>query len=418
MSEVTVGLGANWIHNLNHDVNPLYTVAVELGVDFQVTSPDDDPGDDIALFRNGEKVPEDVYKRAVERYSWMKEQYEDTYDVPDVPHITDVYNAFEALRRKSESVLGACSEEEAGCIHWFYERMAIDYAAPLGTVSLVSSLEGESDGLYGEGLVSGGMSRILEPLSKYVRDDILLNHEVERVACSRDKDCIEVCVRCKNGQEIIATMGCIVTVPISMIKNQSIQFSETPTCIKRLLNSPVEQGLMNIIWLWYPYSFWTDDINYFGAIGSDDCTTFLLPKMMDSFGAVQPIVMCQVVGKFAVSIQTLSEVEVATIATMRLRTMLGPGVSVPDAVGCCFSSWGSERLIQGSWSYYPTHLQQTLDTGDSDRHSPSSGGIDDFVFYAGEAASIMSRGTVHGAYISGIEAAKGILLKRGISTTY
>ena len=38
--------------------------------------------------------------------------------------------------------LGACSEIEKRYIHWFYDRMAIDLAAPLRDISISSMLEG------------------------------------------------------------------------------------------------------------------------------------------------------------------------------------------------------------------------------------------------------------------------------------
>jgi hypothetical protein len=48
---VTIQLGANWIHGLNENINPFYQVAkVKLNLEFQQTSSDDEPGDDVLLF--------------------------------------------------------------------------------------------------------------------------------------------------------------------------------------------------------------------------------------------------------------------------------------------------------------------------------------------------------------------------------
>lgn len=56
-SSISVGLGANWLHGLNSEVNPLYMVAVEkLGLPCMVTSSDDEPGDDVVLFMTSEEV--------------------------------------------------------------------------------------------------------------------------------------------------------------------------------------------------------------------------------------------------------------------------------------------------------------------------------------------------------------------------
>ena len=78
-----------------------------------------------------------------------------------------------------------------------------------------------------------------------------------------------------------------------------------------------------------------------------------------------------------------------------------------------------QRLVKGSWSYYPTSLQK-----DISEESINCGnhvqkllvGIDEFVFYAGEAMSIEQRGTVHGSYLSGVEAAREVI-NRNIKNT-
>jgi hypothetical protein len=72
-------------------------------------------------------------------------------------------------------------------------------------------------------------------------------------------------------------------------------------------------GLMNLVWLWFPYQFWPNNYNFFGvtrpnridepssASGDDDnydqemeFTTFLGPQITDQYGNQQPILMCQV----------------------------------------------------------------------------------------------------------------------------
>jgi monoamine oxidase len=49
-AKVTVQLGANWIHGLDANINPMFKVAQKLGLRLHQTSPDDEPGDDVLLF--------------------------------------------------------------------------------------------------------------------------------------------------------------------------------------------------------------------------------------------------------------------------------------------------------------------------------------------------------------------------------
>jgi monoamine oxidase len=229
-----------------------------------------------------------------------------------------------------------------------------------------------------------------------------------------------VSVQCSNGSSWEAHRGCIVTIPLSMLKEGSITFSETPSCIGKLVQSPIELGLMNIVWILYPYKFLPEGINYIGALSSEDFTTFLIPDIKDSSGEKSADLMCQVVGSFAQEIQAMDKFQVAEIATRRLRSLFSQGTDVPDAVGCCFSNWGMQRLVKGSWSYYPTSLQkdiseESINCGNN-HVQKFLAGIDEFVFYAGEAMSIEQRGTVHGSYLSGVEAAREVI-NRNIKNT-
>jgi hypothetical protein len=135
-------MGANWQHNLNPEINPLYAEAQRLNVRLQVTSADDDPGDDVLLYMDSEQVRRAVYNDSVARYSWMKENFDNCYGANEVSRRTSVYTAFETLREASEKIFGACSEIEKRCTHWFYDRMPIDLAAPLCDISISSLLEG------------------------------------------------------------------------------------------------------------------------------------------------------------------------------------------------------------------------------------------------------------------------------------
>jgi hypothetical protein len=66
-------LGANWLHSLKEEINPLYGLSKKLGLSIYETSSDDEPGDDILLYTNaGEKVSQEDYEAALKRYEWMK----------------------------------------------------------------------------------------------------------------------------------------------------------------------------------------------------------------------------------------------------------------------------------------------------------------------------------------------------------
>jgi monoamine oxidase len=98
LPEVTIQLGANWIHGLNENVNPFYRIAKKLGLELQQTSSDDEPGDDVLLFDTppasvtltdataaeaaadpkGPVSPMNPleFKAALEKYQWIKDNFD------------------------------------------------------------------------------------------------------------------------------------------------------------------------------------------------------------------------------------------------------------------------------------------------------------------------------------------------------
>jgi polyamine oxidase len=410
-SFVTVGLGANWLHNLNGEINPIYDFAINLGMRIQDTSPDDYPGDDVVLYDNGQQVPLDEYNLARERYSWMQSKFEEYFNLDNGK--TSLKNAFAQLLHASESVFGTPSDVQVHCINWFLERVAIDLASSLEDISTESYLEGESDGEYGEGLVYGGLSMIVDSLVEPISKSIVLNSAVVSISVDKVKSC--VLVACSNGCVYSASVGCIITVPLGVLRYtnsplEEIKFpSGVPRCISDLLRSNIYAGLMNVVWIWFPYSFWPANVNYLGCVDSTDFSTFLVPQILDSKGQEAAVLMCQCVGELGLRVQTMSHTEIAGLFTRRLRAMLAnlEGVVVPEPVGCCCSAWGLEKYTRGSWSYFRADSRPDQAIDDVNMNLDES--FDMYFSYAGEAASEEHRGTVHGAYLSGENEARKIL---------
>lgn len=98
------------------------------------------------------------------------------------------------------------------------------------------------------------------------------------------------------------------------------------------------------------------------------------------------------------------------------------GVDVPDAIGCGHSAWKSEMYSRGSWTLFP-HIPQMVTVPDAGERLSDVSSIDsdpaqsalhlpghcDRLLYAGEATAVDHRGTVHGAFMSGIVQAKNLI---------
>lgn len=338
---VTVQLGANWIHGLDVVSNPMYDVALKLGLELHQTSSDDDPGDDVLLFdsevfteklssepyrRTYSKVSSEDYHDALKRYEWMKD-YVDLIQ-PDIERDISLQNAFNLALEASVKLFGPCNELHERCLNWFFDRVSIDLGAHIAAASYLVYNEGVSDGLGGEALVvHGGYSSILDHLAFEYPLDIRLNHTVTSIkvnsvmadtselidtASTNNENNIRKCslkdghfvsIECSNG-EIIFADACLVTVPVGILQTGGIRFHpHAPTCISNICAS-VKQGTMNLVWLWYPSVFWPSECNFLGLARRNLQTlttstpvkfsTFLVPKIFDNQGNRQPILMCQV----------------------------------------------------------------------------------------------------------------------------
>jgi monoamine oxidase len=97
--------------------------------------------------------------------------------------------------------------------------------------------------------------------------------------------------------------------------------------------------------------------------------------------------------------------EIADLAMKTLRIIFEKeNPSIPYPIGCMHSSWKKDKFAGGSWSCFPCNrrLQSKSETDMEDEP----------LCYAGEAAYGNFRGTVHGAYLSGVSEANRILQRQ------
>lgn len=346
-NSLNIQLGANWIHGLHDDINPMYTLSKKLGLRLHQTSSDDDPGDDVLLFdtnhgllsprgRSGQqqaqqqdikkegmfRVPKEEYQQVIQRYGWIRENFEDYACVvkgngngnnaEEKSDDITVQKAFDLCIQASEDRFGTFTEVQRRCFNWLLDRVAIDMGNVLSKVHKKSYSEGDSSGLYGEAIIiDGGFFQLIDYLAKEYPLDIRCNQAVStiRYQCADDDhqqasfapgQYSNVVITCENGEQYFADY-CIVTVPIGVLQANYINFHPAvPRCISNL-SKKLKMGLMNLVWLWFPYSFWPKNFNFFGvAHGSNETiednpfSTFLAPVVLDRFGNPQPILMCQV----------------------------------------------------------------------------------------------------------------------------
>lgn len=413
--KVLVHLGANWLHGLNPEVNPLYAVACELGLELHVSSSDDEPGDDVLLFDPSavDKTPmsRDDYNQALQRYHWIRAYMQSLPIVDKSLTLEDTFHiALEASC--AESAFGPVSPLHRACVHWCMDRVAIDNAAPLTRINPSAYLEEESPGAHGEAIVRGGLLPLLTHIALSTPLDIRLQHTVHSIHSTPSAVRIDYTSHGTRG--FLSCDYCLVTLPIGALQAGAIEFlPQIPPHIAPYCDAAhIRSGLMNIVWLWYPHQFWPEEgVNYLGVLRREmdpdesTFTTFMCAPMFDTTGRKQPVLMCQLVGGYADKVESLTEEAIAADATAVLRRLFGASV-VPDAIGCLRSSWASDEFARGSWAYHPVLREGHQEWEEAIEATER-------VLYAGEATSAEHPGTVHGAHMEGIRAAERIITAIG-----
>jgi len=100
------------------------------------------------------------------------------------------------------------------------------------------------------------------------------------------------------------------------------------------------------------------------------------------------------------AIEAWSDEQIVASAMQTLRTIYG--VSIPEPIDYQITRWATDPFSLGSYSYNPVGAVPRM-------RRELAAPLGKSVFFAGEASNEDYFGTAHGAYLSGLRAAKEIL---------
>ncbi|MFQ3632880.1 flavin monoamine oxidase family protein [Roseiflexus sp.] len=190
----------------------------------------------------------------------------------------------------------------------------------------------------------------------------------------------------------------VVTLPLGVLKRGSVRFmprlpDETRNAIAR-----IGMGVLNKCFLRFERIFWPDHADWLGYISAEHgaWTEWVSFKR----AADMPVLLGFSAAGKGRTIESWSDQQIVASAMQTLRTIFGR--SIPDPIDHQITRWASDPFAIGAYSYnalgsHPK-MRDTLSR-------PLNGRL----FFAGEATSRDYFGTTHGAYLSGLRAAKDIL---------
>lgn len=360
--------GASWIHGPRR--NPITDVAEDAGA---TTYRTDDDSVKVYNIDGTEYSDKDI--------SRAEKDFNDALE--DVEENGDANQSFQAIFEQR-------FPDRVGDPLWTYMLSAFLEFDSGGDVSRLSSLDFGDDETYGGAdlLITNGYDTLASHLAEGI--DIRLEQAVSTIDYTGNT------LNIFTDSDTFESELLVVTVPLGVLKSGNINFIPSlPDGLQGAIDR-MQMGAVNKYLLLWDSPFWDTELQYFGITPEErgKFNYFLNARTFsDSNG-----LMTFTFGDFSVDAEALSDAEVTEAIMVHLRAIF-PGA--PDPHTLLRTRWNTDPFSYGAYSFATNGTR----TADFDVLGNSIGNN---VFFAGEHTSRTYRGTVHGAYESGLREARRI----------
>lgn len=375
--DLPMDLGASWVHGM--DGNPVTELAEAIGAELVPTSYDStmlhiSPALKAMGVRDrGTEAAEKIFAKAMK---WAERRDSDTSVQRAIDAVAPSSSLNAARRAQLDFHLNATYEQE-------YSGSTRNMSA--WTMDEVEVFDGE------DALFPGGYGQIIDHLAEGL--DIRLNKVVTRVTAGDTGATLTFA----DGATLAAD-DVLVTVPLGVLKAGSIAFDPPLPAAKQRAVERLGMGLLNKHWLRFDGVFWPKDFDWHELLSEKKgewAEWVSLAKVKDT-----PVLLAFSAADQAEAAEKLSDRELVASIMNSARQMFGS--SAPDPVATQFTRWRSDPFARGSYSFH------AVGSGPDDRKALAKSDMGR-VHFAGEATQHRYPGTVHGALISGREAAQRII---------
>ncbi|MDF1663989.1 MAG: NAD(P)/FAD-dependent oxidoreductase [Planctomycetota bacterium] len=374
---VAMDLGATWLHGTDLE-NPL---AEYLSLSSQSTLLDNS---NERLFHSGHgfipKAEAKCYFSAFKAFNQSLEHLRE-----QLPKHASVSDAMERFFKKLPANL---NRERA---HFVLKALLED--AYGGSITKQSLKQCDEDEEYkgGEAFIQGGFKKVAKSLAEGLH--IRLGQVVSQIYY----DAEGVRVHFSSGQSPVNGTHVLVTVPLGVLKSNTIKFRPKLPAKKREAIENLGVAYFEKAILSFPERVLKDNqVIYYLSEKGDDFT--YLESVEKYAGA--PTIIAFSAGQNAKNQRKISDSKKRDRLLEIISEIHGSKVPKPSQV--LFSDWATDPFSKGSFTFLPTGSQRR----DQKRLAKS---VDKRLLFAGEACSRDYYGTVHGAMISGAQAAERLL---------
>ncbi len=188
----------------------------------------------------------------------------------------------------------------------------------------------------------------------------------------------------------------VVTVALGVLKHEGIEFvPPLPERHERAINR-LGMGVLSKTFLRFEAPFWPVDVDWQEYVGPRHgawAEWFSMAK------AGPPVILCFHGGDRAREIEKTHPNDVRDEAMRTLRTMFGQ--QIPEPLALTTTAWSRDQFAHGSYS------TNAVGSTRADRRALGEP-VDGRLFFAGEATEPDYSSTVHGAYRTGLRAARQV----------
>lgn len=367
--DLPVDLGASWNHGATG--NPVTALARDAGLRMVETRYDSG-----AAFRDGEEVDE------------LPDPFDLLYAAQDAAFDADgdrsIAEALEALPDWQDLPPSDRDAMRAA----LYRNIELEYAADWTALSARHFDAGEAFG-GAELIFPDGYDQVPQHAAQGL--DIRLGAEVRQVQATA----AGVAVILAAGERLEADAA-ICTLPLGVLQAGSVAFDPPLSHARQTAIETLGMGLLNKLWLRFDAPPPVPDVDWLTNRGDPQD---LWPEFVNLRGT--PLLLGFNAAARADEVERWGDADALASATDTLRAMFGSRFPAPIAGKA--TRWRGDALALGSYSFLPV--------GADPDHRAALGGTDwdGRLAFAGEAASVDHASTVHGAWLSGAEAAQALM---------
>lgn len=362
--------GASWIHGPNG--NPITNLASQSGANTFLTDDDN-----------------------VEVYDMNGLAYSDSVLTSTESQFDDAVEAVQnagTLNQSFETVFNSLYPSQATNRLWKYMLSAFLEFNTGADISKLSSKYFYDDEVFSgsDVIITNGYDKLTDYLAQGL--DIRLNTRVSGIDYTGQK------VKVTTNGNLFEGDYVLISVPLGVLKNNAISFTPALPTDKTTAIAKTNMGNVNKFLLVWNTPFWDTSLQYIGFTPETKgkFNYFLNVKKFTTANALMTFAF----GDYATTTERMSDNDVINEIMLHLKTIYGN--SIPNPSNMLRTKWKQNINSFGAYSY----ATNGTTTADFDTLAKE---VNNKLFFAGEHTNREYRGTVHGAYLSGIREADKII---------